>query len=228
MTPSLNEIFQKYSLSIKRREKNVYSFLERHYKSYIADLNNYFGKKDSAEIKKAKKLVASFSQDILAAIDLYFQGYSAEAYFTFAKRMDEIQDFLIYKETAKNSEYRFCRIRVDEGKTWKDLFHIPFDKRELVKGYRYSIAGFPSLYLAASGTFNSYVRPLDYGTALSLAWFETGMPDKFYWSKFKLKSVEPLKILDLTVSPFSSVSIRKCLKSHGVDNVRSISRIMAM
>ena len=62
--------------------------------------------------------------------------------------MDEIQDYLVYKEIAKNSEYRFCRIRIDNGKTWKDLFHIPFDKPELVKGYRYSIAGFPSLYLA--------------------------------------------------------------------------------
>jgi len=215
MSPSLKKVFQRYNLPINREEKNVYSFLEKHFKDYLLDIDalfesRYFDKELSSNmLTKTKKLITTFSQDILLSIDLYFQGYSSESYFAFAKRMDKIQEYLVYKEIAKNSEYRFCRIRIGEGKTWKDLFHIPFDKRELVKGYRFSIAGFPSLYLAASGSFNSSIRPLNYDTALSLAWFETGMPDKFYWSKFKLKATEPLKILDLTISPFSSAFNRR-------------------
>lgn len=213
MPSLLKKVFQKYSLPIDREEKNIYSFLEKHFKSYTTDLDallemQYFDKKHSSNLTKAKKLITSFSQDILTSIDLYFQGYSSESYIAFAERMDKIQEYLVYKEITRNSEFRFCRIRIDKGETWKDLFHIPFDKREIVKGYRYSIAGFPSLYLAANGNFNSYARPLDYDAALSLAWFETGMPAKFYWSKFKLKSIEPLKILDLTLSPFSSIPIR--------------------
>lgn len=221
MPYSLKKVFQKYSLPINREQKNIYSFLEKHFKDYLSDLDAlieslHFGKGlsyNNRQLTKTKNLITAFSQDILLSIDLYFQGYSSESYLAFAKRMDRIQEYLVYKEIAKNDEYRFCRIRTGEGKTWKDLFHIPFDKRELVKGYRYSIAGFPSLYLAANGNFNSYVKPLDYDAALSLAWFETGMPDKFYWSKFKLKVTEPLKILDLTVSPFSTAFNRRKIDS---------------
>ncbi|MBL8097712.1 MAG: hypothetical protein JNK81_00920 [Anaerolineales bacterium] len=209
----MKNTFQKYSLPIKLGGKDIYSFLEKYFSSYRTDLDallegNYLNKSNYSDLVKTKKLITAFSQDILEAIDLYFQGYISESYIVFSKRMDEIQGSLIYKEIAKNNEYRFARIRIGQGKDWKDLFHIPFDKRELVKGYRYSIAGFPSLYLAGNGSFNSSAKPGDYDAALSLAWFETGMPGNFYWSKFRLKSVEPIKILDLTFSPFSSVTVR--------------------
>ncbi len=222
----IKEIFQKYQLPIILKDKmrlfslpnekpqSIYDFLTRYYAFFNDDLNNlldsgYFDDENSAKLRDAKDLITTFFQDILSSLELYLQGYPAEAYFAFAKKMDMIQNHLIYKEITKNSDYYFCRIRKDAGKEWKDLFHIPFDRRELVKGYRYSVSGFPCLYLTGDGGFNSSIRIVDdYSAALSLAWFECGMPEKFYWSKFRLKSTEPLKILDLTRSPFASVSNR--------------------
>lgn len=50
------------------------------------------------------------------------------------------------------------------------LFHVPISKRSGVSNGRFSLAGFPSLYLS---------------TMLPLAWQETGYPVKYYYSEFQ-------------------------------------------
>lgn len=51
-----------------------------------------------------------------------------------------------------------------------ELFHVPISKRSGVSNGRFSLAGFPSLYLS---------------TMLPLAWQETGYPAKYYYSEFQ-------------------------------------------
>lgn len=53
-----------------------------------------------------------------------------------------------------------------------ELFHIPWKKRSLVNNERFSVAGFPCLYLS---------------TSLSLAWQECGYPAKYYYSEYMLE-----------------------------------------
>lgn len=65
----------------------------------------------------------------------------------------------------------------------EDMFHIPFDKLKVVTSYRYSISGFPCLYLGAS---------------LYSCWEETRRPDllKVNFSAFKtLKKLNFINIL---------------------------------
>jgi hypothetical protein len=63
----------------------------------------------------------------------------------------------------------------------RDIFHIPFEKRQLVASQRYSIPGLPSLHLASS---------------LWIAWEEFDRPDlaSIHASRFEGKG--DLKVLD--------------------------------
>lgn len=51
-----------------------------------------------------------------------------------------------------------------------ELFHIPYSKRAVANAGRFSLAGFPSLYLS---------------TMLPLAWQECGYPSKYYYSEYQ-------------------------------------------
>ena len=58
-----------------------------------------------------------------------------------------------------------------------ELFHLPLSKRANANNERFSIAGFPSLYLS---------------TMLPLAWQESGYPQKYYYSEYQYEGgVEP-------------------------------------
>ena len=78
---------------------------------------------------------------------------------------------------------RFFRIRAvgSQNKGIEDnaeeLFHIPITKRQLISNERFSLSGFPTLYLA---------------TELPLAWQECGYPDKYYWSEFRYSNLKEI------------------------------------
>lgn len=76
------------------------------------------------------------------------------------------------------SGYRFFRVRASDyefpniQENADELFHIPLSKRAYSNNERFSLAGFPSLYLS---------------TMLPLAWQECGYPQKYYYSEYKYK-----------------------------------------
>ncbi|MDD4591190.1 MAG: hypothetical protein PHG06_12315 [Parabacteroides sp.] len=78
---------------------------------------------------------------------------------------------------------RFFRLRPVEHESYNiqqnadELFHIPLSKRANSNNERFSLAGFPSLYLS---------------TMLPLAWQECGYPQKYYFSEYQyIKSYDP-------------------------------------
>lgn len=74
--------------------------------------------------------------------------------------------------------YRFFRVRAVDyespsiQKNADELFHIPLSKRAYSNNERFSLVGFPSLYLS---------------TMLPLAWQECGYPHKYYYSEYQYK-----------------------------------------
>lgn len=211
----LKRIFQKFRVPISRQEESIDTFLEINFAEFQKELNillesryidKNIGEKVSSELRDASSLAKNFSNDILETLNLYRCGKIPEAYKIFHKNLDHLEDYFLYREIQNTDDYHFCRIRPDKGNHWTDLFHIPFDEAEKVKGYRYSVTGVPSLYLAGGGSFWSTIRG-GYDTALSLAWFESNVPIEFYWSKIYIKGEKALKILDFTLSPFSSPDI---------------------
>ncbi|MEJ6949984.1 hypothetical protein [Natronospora cellulosivora (SeqCode)] len=77
-----------------------------------------------------------------------------------------------------------------------DLFHIPFDSYTKIKSYRYSIAGYPCLYL---------------GTSFEVCYEEIRNPkiENVWMMKYKLK--EDIMYIDLTKRPIKSYNIFKKL-----------------
>ena len=73
---------------------------------------------------------------------------------------------------------RFFRVRAvgyetpSIQKNANELFHIPLSKRAYSNNERFSLVGFPSLYLS---------------TMLPLAWQECGYPQKYYYSEYQYK-----------------------------------------
>ncbi len=72
--------------------------------------------------------------------------------------------------------YRYFRVRPVEYESYNisqnadELFHLPLSKRAYSNNERFSLAGFPSLYLS---------------TMLPLAWQECGYPQKYYYSEYQ-------------------------------------------
>lgn len=95
-------------------------------------------------------------QSILAALEQYLQGFPASAFDIFKQGTDPLfTSEYIDKLTLydRRSENKFYRIRHDRSRTVtqkKQLFHIPFEHRGYVSTQRYSIPGFPCLYLGSS------------------------------------------------------------------------------
>ena len=200
--------FQKFRLPISKTEKDIYFFLDEHFDEFKKELDKIlatekyeseFDRKIYTELEKLKPKSYKLYEAILHTLYFYLRGDVFEAHRIFKEAMDSMQSYL-FSSTLRGIVIlnQFYRIRRDKGETRKDLFHIPLNQRENVRGYRYSISGFPSLYLAGSKGG---------GTGLVLAWLESNQPDTFYWSEFELvNDAQTIELLDFTWSPFSSAT----------------------
>lgn len=88
----------------------------------------------------------------------------------------DVGDKCFYTGFRLNSGHRFFRVRPTEyfseeiSSNANEMFHVPISKRQIASDGRFSLSGFPSLYLS---------------TMLPLAWQETGYPAKYYYSEYQ-------------------------------------------
>nr|WP_320011487.1 hypothetical protein [uncultured Desulfobulbus sp.] len=153
--------------------------------SYREKLNEYIDlyKKRITELKsndplplwlKSKvKDINKIRQILLKSVDLYLSGSAGKAYDQIEKlmKLDVLKENLpiltrnlfIYNN-GNNSRKSLYRVRKSEThlNSRDEIFHVPFNKRHLIKPQRYSIAGLPCLYL---------------GSSLYVCWQEMGKPN---------------------------------------------------
>lgn len=128
---------------------------------------------------------------ILNSIIHYQNGHPSSAYEALKdmvlKHADLFQHF-VSKPIDLGSHTFLYRLRTLESKSFdrEDMFHIPFEKRHLVKTQRYSIPGFPSLYLSSS---------------IYTAWKELSQPDLNRIVAVRLEPVSDVKFLNFPVPP---------------------------
>ncbi|MFH7010520.1 hypothetical protein ACHRV5_01540 [Flavobacterium sp. FlaQc-52] len=93
--------------------------------------------------------IESFSSGLLETINNYYEGNILEATSTFNRTMDEIFFHDINALNTLDINTSFYRARKNENRMFKkeDLFHIKFELRHIVSTNRYSVPGFPALYL---------------------------------------------------------------------------------
>ncbi|MCK5604508.1 hypothetical protein KAR91_21645 [Candidatus Pacearchaeota archaeon] len=135
-------------------------------------------------LKNNANNINSINSKLIDSIDQYLSGSAGKAYDEIEQLMelDIVKNSLVplkkplsqYQHNMHQSKSLFRVRESDEHLSERDgIFHIPFDKRNLVKTQRYSIAGLPCLYL---------------GSSLYVCWQEMGKPslNKLFLSHFKL------------------------------------------
>jgi len=105
------------------------------------------------------------TRKINTIIDCYYDGYPDDAYKNLHQLLNHVSfitnlkdgygNFLIIKDPRKLEKVSYFRIRSIskdeiEPPTEKEMFHVSFEKRGLVSTNRFSISGFPCLYLGRS------------------------------------------------------------------------------
>lgn len=145
-------------------------------------------------LKKERSLASiirtqqKFINGLSDALESYFDGHPARAYEVFKKTMNHrVKAFKTLQTMRKyESGQSFYRLRIKEENhplSAGEMFHIPFQLRGRVSTQRYSIPGFPSLYLAGS---------------LYVAWEELKRPNLDRFQAVRLATTETLTCLDLT------------------------------
>lgn len=135
-----------------------------------------------------KEVQQLFISGLLETIDIYHDGKPAKAFKKLSNTINnDLKDFdEILKIRTYESGNSFFRMRVKKGNfplASLDMFHIPFELRGLINTQRYSIPGFPCLYL---------------GRTLYGCWEEMNRPDINDFQVVRLENIEGIKYLDLT------------------------------
>ncbi len=195
----------EHRLPLNRKDKSVKEFLEDYYSSYIEAYKNALKRtEDCALREECYKLLddktttlEELCNDILKVFDYYDSADMLGLYNHFAEMMEKISPLLFTRNigTIGHERYKnYYRIRAGiEHFNRLDLFHIPLDKREFIKSYRYSIPGYPCLYLSSG---------------VEMCWFECGMPKEFSYARFILESsdINKVNLIDFTIDPVDLVS----------------------
>ena len=140
-----------------------------------------------------KKRLHALIDGILKSIKLYLDGKPEKAYVALEKglKMANIMGYIKYHSNYEPGE-NFYRIRVKPDSfafQRSELFHIPFELRGRVKTQRYSIPGFPSLYLTNS---------------IYVAWEELKRCNISEIQAVRLQNTVPLKLINLTTERYNS------------------------
>lgn len=148
-----------FDLPLKQQEN-------KYFDKYIEDLLTLYLKKIdelddvdisiNGEVVSDKHLIKNVQTKIvnglINSIKAYLDGYPYKAYSIFNSILNEEVKSLyrIFKQVIYPQTQNFYRLRHNSTNhvySRKEMFHIPFSERGKVSTQRFSIPGFPSLYL---------------------------------------------------------------------------------
>lgn len=136
-------------------------------------------------VKEVQKIITG---SLIQCINEYYNGKPADAYTKFSlvlkNQVKDLHEILNIKKYKPNES--FFRMRLSDTNrpyTKREMFHIPFELRNKVTTQRFSIPGFPSLYL---------------GRTVYICWEELGRPNIDKVQAIRLQNDSSIKLLDLT------------------------------
>ena len=192
---TFEDIIKSKILNLNKDKSYNGSFRE-YFNSRLDEYLELIGKLDvsTLDFKNQKSSIdginsnqTDFVNGLKETISHYYDGSPSKAYDTLANTIN--QRLEKYKNLFKISEYSsnedFYRIRTINGNSeyrLEHFFHIPFNLREKVSTQRFSIPGFPSLYL---------------GRTIYVCWEELNRPNLSDFHVVRLKSEKKVKYIDL-------------------------------
>jgi hypothetical protein len=160
-----------FDLPLKRDEQDFPEFIKNYLFDYLKLLRQVQG--DLAPIIKERlPIITDLVYHLIKATEEYYVGKTAAAYTLFVKATEMIKEFLLIQTIVVVMDEKQERIikrfsfkgRTSYGKSFskKQMFIRPFEDRENLPTYRYSVPGLPCLYLS---------------NHILTAWCELGCPD---------------------------------------------------
>lgn len=210
---SLYQVLLKHNFSLFKGNMCISDYLENHLKQYCSDIiqakngeNKFLGDKFFFMLEEEFDTLSLVCDQIIIIIKEYCNGHIRSSYNRSAELFDRIKHYFITRLLWNENGGVFYRIRQgdfrikeqdDRKKQKAELFHIKMDKRSKIGAYRYSVAGYPCLYLA---------------TDRELTWFESGMPKQFSYCQMTIdeNDNDGLKLIDLSNRPVEFLSSISC------------------
>lgn len=168
-------------------------------RDYYADLNKLlkdFEEKVDSKYKNDKTFTGKLrgiKENVLRLVREYLHGYPAKAYSIIEELMRELETEPLYADpTTLGNLYRMTEVSENVVYDRGRIFHAPYNMISKLKTYRYSIAGYPSLYLTSS------LKLAESESSI----FETRKPA--IAARFKLRqysSIKKIKILEFGCRP---------------------------
>lgn len=178
---------------IQTTNKNFKTFIIDKLRSFLEKVNNLdegriHDEKNHISTDFVKSVQGKVVENLILCFEEYYNGNPFNAYeklnMVFRNGFKDLYGIINQKEYVTNES--FFRIRLsDKNYLYEksEMFHIPFDLRNKVSTQRFSIPGFPSLYL---------------GRTIYICWEELNRPAIDKIQAIKFKNVKPIKLLDLT------------------------------
>lgn len=125
-------------------------------------------------------IIKTICDGIIKTIDAYYKGYPVKAFEEFNEVMKILIDYPIkiyqksgWIEAFKGEDplklFRMRNVKKNTLYKRKDIFHTPYNLRSKVSSCRYSIAGYPSLYLGTSLALCREETKVEASNGLSIA-----------------------------------------------------------
>ena len=182
--------------------KTLHLLYENYQKNIEAYATKYFGHMDSgSEIYVDEKRIKSICKRIENAVQAYLNGFPSRAFTNFSKILEELQNtpLRIYKNLIIDKQplddalplYRVTCVNDNIPYKRERVFHTPYNLRSKIATTRYSIAGFPSLYLGTSLELCCEEIHMNPHTQFALA-------SRFDWN---LSVKKEIRIIDLAIKP---------------------------
>jgi len=135
--------------------------------------------------------VRNISNLIVDSIEFYLNGSPSLAYTKISALIDDYLEKFTMIDNPDIEYYRIARVNKNCSYGRERIFHPPFSLRNMISTNRYSIAGYPCLYL--SSNLNLCFKEIDYNP----------YEDYYIVSKFKINKniIDRIEILDLSVKP---------------------------
>lgn len=124
---------------------NYLAFYQNNLVKHIDQKISFDSQRTDIVVSKIKSL----NESINKAVELFYEGKILEATTTFNKSLDKILFDDVQLISKIPVETNFYRSRTNGTRHYSkaDLFHVKFELRHIVSTNRYSVPGFPALYL---------------------------------------------------------------------------------
>lgn len=174
----------------ERNTDDFQAYMDQLFKHYLIEVQSLDASDQLANlILKQKKKINDLCDGIKSTVGYYFGGSPYDAYKQLYESLQSIKSHinnLLVNKDISGVIGNLFRIRLGTNRLFskEEMFHIPFEKRHIVKTQRYSIPGFPCLYLSSS---------------VYVAWEEMLKPD---YGQIQISRLEPVHESNINVLDF--------------------------